>query len=262
MVWGRLKKNLIPGLNINGSWIEDPSAVKAEIQSFFIKKFSEPLVDRPSFTSKKFKILSTTQVADLEQTFSMDELKQAIWSCEGSKAPGPDGFTMNFVKKNWDVLKSDFAAYLNAFNSSGLIPKGCNSNFITLIPKVSDPIIVSDFRPISLVGLQYKILSKVLAGRLKKVIPSIISESQTAFVEGRQILDGVLVANEAVAWAKKSKSKLMLLKVDFAKAFDYLNWNFLNSVMSQMGFGKKWRGWILSYISSARLSVLVNGSRT
>lgn len=185
-----------------------------------------------------------------------------LWSCEGSKAPGPDGFTIYFVKKHWEILKSDFLEAMFAFEKTGKIPNGCNSAFITLIPKVIDPIAVSDFRPISLVGLPYKILSKILTGRLKKVLPSIIFECQIAFVDGRQILDGILVANEVVAWAKRSKSKLMLLKIDFAKAFDCLNWQFLDSVMNQMGFGLCRRSWIHNCISSARLFVLVNDSPT
>lgn len=102
----------------------------------------------------------------------------------------------------------------------------------------------------------------MLVAILKKVLPSIIFESQTVFVEGRQILDGIFVANEVVAWAKRSKSKLMLLKIDFAKTFDYLNWRFLDSIMTQMGFSLRWRSWIHSCISSAKLSMLVNGTPT
>lgn len=96
----------------------------------------------------------------------------------------------------------------------------------------------------------------------KQALPAVISDKQSAFIEGRQILDGILIANEIVAWASRSKSPLMLVKVDFAKAFDCVNWTFLDSVMSQMGFGVKWRRWMFSCFSSARLSVLVNVNPT
>lgn len=200
--------------------MEDYASVKKEIFYHFKLQFTEQQVIRPHFRSEKFKVLSSDHILTLEAEISEDEIKHAIWSCEGSKAPGPNGFNMNFVKKNWEILKSDIVAAIKYFQRSGCLPHGCNSAFIDLIPKGADPHLVTDYMPISLVNLPYKILSKVLAHRLKNVIPFIISDSQTAFIEGRQILDGILVANEIVAWAKKSKTKLMMFKIDFAKAFD------------------------------------------
>lgn len=127
------------------------------------------------------------------------------------------------------------------FEENGQFFTGCNSTFITLIPKVKDPLIISDYRLTSLVGCQYKILSKILAERLKKVLPSVILDCQSAFVVGRQILDGALVANEAVCWSKKNKKRLLLFKADFAKAFGCINWDFLDSILKQMKFRVKWR---------------------
>lgn len=100
---------------------------------------------------------------------------------------------MNFVKY-WDILKHDFVATMKDFEKTCQLPQGCNSAFITLIPKVSDPQLILDFRPIRLVGLLYKILSKLLANRLKKALPVVISDNQSAFIKGRQILDCNLVA--------------------------------------------------------------------
>lgn len=115
--------------------------------------------------------------------------------------------------------------------------KGANLTFISLIPESSDPLTMDDYRPIGLVGCQHKILAKVLAERLKVVMPTLISENQSAFVGGHQILDGVLIANEIINWATTAKKKLMLLKIDFAKAYDSVNWDFLYSIMEQMKFG-------------------------
>lgn len=143
---------------------------------------------------------------------------------------------------------------------SSYIPRGCNSSFVTLIAKVDDPIFISDFRPISLIGCQYKIIAKILANRLALVISSVVGDSQMAFIKGRQIIDGPLMVNEIIAWAKKHKKRLLLFKVDFEKAFDTLSWAFLNSIMSQMGFSSKWLNWINSCLSSAYASVLINGS--
>ncbi|GKB00054.1 putative RNA-directed DNA polymerase, eukaryota, reverse transcriptase zinc-binding domain protein [Tanacetum coccineum] len=117
-----------------------------------------------------------------------------------------------------------------------------------------------NFRPISLIGSQYKILAKILANRLAVVIPSVVSEAQTAFIKGRQIIDGPLMVDEIISWAKVYKKKLFMLKVDFEKAFDTLSWSFLDSIMAQMGFTSKWRQWIFACLNSGYASVLVNGS--
>nr|KAJ0217922.1 hypothetical protein LSAT_V11C300121640 [Lactuca sativa] len=100
-----------------------------------------------------------------------------------------------------------------------------------------------------------KIIAKALSLRLKKVIDSIIGETQTTFVEGRNILDGPIIINEVYSWAKKEKRKMFFLKIDFGKAFDSVNWGYLDSIMEKMGFGCKWRSWVSA-------SVLVNGSPT
>lgn len=94
------------------------------------------------------------------------------------------------------------------------------------------------------------------------MIPDMISENQTAFVGGRKILDGVLLANEITCSEKSVKKELCLLQVDFAKAYDSVNWDFLGSIMEQMRFGAIWRSWIRGCLSSVKISVLVNGSPT
>lgn len=121
----------------------------------------------------------------------------------------------------------------------GEIANRCNSSFITMVPKVQDPLTLNDFQPISLIGCMYKIIAKILAIWLKGVVGYNIDELQTAFVEGRNILDGPLIVNEICTWAKKIKKKILLFKVDFDKAFDSVNWEYLDFVMRQMGYDDK-----------------------
>ena len=113
-----------------------------------------------------------------------------------------------------------------------------------MIPKVESPQFLNDFRPISLVGSLYKILAKVLANRLRKVIGRVVSDVQSAFVKNRQILDGILIANEVVDEARKSKKELLMFKVDFEKAYDSVDWGYLDEVMGCMAFPTLWRKWI------------------
>lgn len=92
------------------------------------------------------------QIALLDSPITADEIKEAVWSCEGSKAPGPDGYTFTFIKKHWELLKKDIFSYVKEFEQKGRLTRGCNSTFLTLVPKVSDPFTLHDYRPISLVG--------------------------------------------------------------------------------------------------------------
>jgi hypothetical protein len=160
------------------------------------------------------------------------------------------------------VIKGEVMRFMSKFHRNGKLTKGINSTFIALIPKVDSPQRLNDFRPISLVGSLYKILAKVLANRLRMVIGSVISESQTAFVKDRQILDGILIANEVVDEARKTKKELLLFKVDFEKAYDSVDWGYLDAVMGKMAFPPLWRKWMRECICTATASVLVNGSPT
>ena len=135
-----------------------------------------------------------------------------------------------------------------------------NASFIALIPKINDPQSFNDYRPISLIGCVYKILAKVLAKRLAAVLPHLIDERQTTFMKGRHILHGVLIANEAIAEAKSRSKPCMVFKADFEKAYDSVSWGFLDYMLMRMGFCERWRKWINGCLTTATISILVNGS--
>ena len=115
-----------------------------------------------------------------------------MWSCGNDKSPGPDGFNFRFIKHFWQELKPDFLRFLDEFFVNASFPKGSNSSFIALIPKVKEPQAINDFRPISLIGCTYKIIAKLLANGLRKVMSYLVDERQTTFIKGRQLLHGVV----------------------------------------------------------------------
>ncbi|GKB62219.1 RNA-directed DNA polymerase, eukaryota [Tanacetum coccineum] len=139
----------------------------------------------------------------------------------------------------------------------GSFPIGSNASFIALIPKVADAKFVADFRPISLIGSVYKVVTKILANRLATVISDLVSDTQTAFVANRQILDGPFILNELLSWCKRKKKQAMIFKVDFEKAYDYVRWAYLMDVLHAFGFGPNWCKWISGTLSSSMASVLV-----
>ena len=182
-----------------------------------------------------------------------------MFDCDGSKAPSPNGYSMMVFQAHWDIVKADLVKVFDEFYRSGIINGISNETYICLIPKKLNSCRVGDFRPISLVTSLYKIIAKVLAKRLQAVLGKTISQSQGAFVAGRQILDVVLVANEVVEDYRKRKKKGLVFKIDFEKAYDNVSWGFLDFVLQTKNFGSKWRGWIRGCLSSVSYSVLING---
>ncbi|CAL5361639.1 unnamed protein product [Camellia sinensis] len=262
MASNRQRKNLLDSVQVNGVAVEDPSIVKQVVENYFTRVFAESWESRPKLAGSFLAITDVDSKEVLEANFSEAEIWAAIQDCDGNKAPGPDGFNLHCIQKCWSIMKGEFMQLFQEFHRNGKLAKGVNSSFITLIPKKKNPLDLSDFRPISLVSSIYKVLAKVLSRRIRQVLPKLIGEVQTAFLSGRCILDGVLIANEVVDWWRKTKKKGIILKLDFEKAYDSVNWEFLLSMMENFGFGDKWVGWIRSCISTSRISVLVNGSPT
>ncbi|GAU17884.1 hypothetical protein TSUD_330100 [Trifolium subterraneum] len=258
----RRRGNAISSLEVGGVTVEGVAPIRQAIVCHFASHFKAVDVVRPGVNSLSFKRLHPTEAGNLIKPFSLEEVKAAVWDCDSYKSPGPDGVNFGFIKDFWTEMKSDVMRFITEFHRNGRLTKGINATFIALIPKVESPQRLNDFRPISLVGSLYKILAKVLANRLRLVMGSVISESQTAFVRDRQILDGILIANEVVDEARRTKKELLIFKVDFEKAYDSVDWGYLDAVMGRMNFPTLWRKWIKECVSTATASVLVNGSPT
>ncbi|RVW90113.1 Transposon TX1 uncharacterized 149 kDa protein [Vitis vinifera] len=183
---------------------------------------------------------------------SSDDLKEGVCRAYKSLLSEPGDWRPNINGLNFKELGEGLASSLEVVNLGALqrvsppwtFQRSLNSTFLLLIPKKEGAEDLRDFRPISLVGSVYKLLAKVPANRLKSVMGEVISDSQQAFIQGRQILDDVLIANEALDSRLKDNVSGLLLKLDIEKAFDHVNWNFLIDVMSRMGFGHKWINWM------------------
>lgn len=133
-----------------------------------------------------------------------------------------------------------------------------NATFIALIPKVEKPCRPDKYRPIALFNIIYKIVSKIIASRIKLLLPLIISPEQSGYVEGRQITNGIILTHEIIHSLKISKKPGMLLKLVLPKAFDSLSWKYIEKTLIEFGFDASRVRWIMSLISSSFFSVLIN----
>ncbi|MCH86627.1 LINE-1 reverse transcriptase like, partial [Trifolium medium] len=219
-VKSRSKTNLISALRSGDVWLDSPTLIKAAVSSYFVNHVSSTPRVRPKLDGVVFPSLSEEEKVGLISPFSMEEIEDVVKNCDGNKCPRPDGFNYDFLKKFWDLLKGDFRIMFDQFHGNSCLPKSFLSYFVTLVPKVNSPSNISDFRPISLIGCLYKLIAKVLAKRLAKVIDSVVALNQSAFIKGRNLVDGVLVVNEVVELAKKTKRECLIFKVDFEKAYD------------------------------------------
>ncbi|XP_026377886.1 uncharacterized protein LOC113272227 [Papaver somniferum] len=171
-----------------------------------------------------------------------NEIKKTLFSMEPDKNPGPDGFPPNLFQQNWEIIKIDVTATVQNFFITGHISKEMNASFISLILKNLNPTTPAEFRPIALANTCYKIISKLMAGRMKGLLEKLISPYQSAFISGRQISENITLAHEIIYKMKKSKSKKGFtgLKIDMSKAFDRVEWDFLMKIMNKKGFNSKW----------------------
>ena len=151
--------------------------MRLEAKKLFENRFKATRDFGETLDAVEFKSLSAEENLSLIASFTEEEIRDVVWQCEGTKSPGPDGYNFNFFKKTWEVIKDEVVIVVSLFYETGCIPKGCNASFIAMIPKVRDPSKLEQYRPISLVGAMYKIIVKVMADRIKKVLPSVIDES-------------------------------------------------------------------------------------
>ncbi|GJZ66869.1 RNA-directed DNA polymerase, eukaryota, reverse transcriptase zinc-binding domain protein [Tanacetum coccineum] len=224
----------VRGVLADGMWVDAPNAVKMEFFEHFKVRFGKPGNCRIKLERDFPNRISSYQNEFLESEVTNKEIKEA----------------------------KDVVAAIRWFFETGKIPKGGNSSFITLIPKIPNANMVKDYRQVSLIGSVYKIIAKILANRLTTVLGDLVNEIQSAFVKDRQILDGPFILNELMQWCKSKKKQTMVFKVDFEKAYDSIRWDFLDDVMKMFGFGEIWCNWIQSCLQTSRGSVLVNGSPT
>ncbi|QHO00044.1 uncharacterized protein DS421_13g403050 [Arachis hypogaea] len=202
---------------------------------------------------------------ELNKEINMQEVKEAVFSMGSLKAPGLDGLNGLFYQKYWHIIQEDVLAVVQNFFDDGTIPKDINETIVVLIPKVDNPENLNRLRPISCCNFIYKIISRILVIRLKRILDIIVSPIQSAFVGGRMIQDNIVIVQEAFhKIGKKGREGMedLAIKLDMNKAYDRLEWDFLEEVLKAFGFCQKWVKMMMSCVTGANYRFKVNGKLT
>ncbi|KAL4292566.1 hypothetical protein AHAS_Ahas18G0040900 [Arachis hypogaea] len=192
------------------------------------------------------------------------EIKKALFNIGSLKAPGSDGFPALIYKNNWEVMKSKLCDFIwSCWRNPNLI-KECNNTLLVLVPKINNPEFINQFRPIALCNVSYKVITKIMVDRIKPYLNDRIAVHQSSFIPGRKIQDNILIAKEMIHIMKKMKGKkqFMAIKIDFEKAYDRLNWEFIKKRLQNFKFPEHFINLIMNCIQSVNYSVIWNGNRT
>ncbi|XP_042979926.1 uncharacterized protein LOC122310106 [Carya illinoinensis] len=198
----------------------------------------------------------------LLKPFSRMEVEKALKQMTPLKAPGPDGFGPCFYQNHWKIVSEEVCSTALSFLNGKPMDPALNYTHIALIPKCKEPKKASEYRPIALCNVMYKIVSKTISNRFKKTLSAIISPTQSAFLPGRLIIDNIMVAYEllhSMKSRKKGRVGSMAIKLDMSKAYDRVEWVLLEAVMTKLGFRERWVKLIMSCVRTVSFSVLING---
>ncbi|WVZ88927.1 hypothetical protein U9M48_035394, partial [Paspalum notatum var. saurae] len=229
----------------------------------YITKYYKNLFGHPKTSDV---VLDENRIDDIPQVslqenvlitapFTSDEVRAAIFQMEHNKAPGPDGFPPEFYQVFWNIIKTDLMALFDEFHKGNLALNRLNFGNIILIPKVGDASKIQQYRPVYLLNVSFKIFTKVATNRIVKVAHKIIRPSQTAFLLGRNIMEGAVVLHETLHELHRKNLNGVIFKIDFEKAYDKVGWDFLQQTMRMKGFSTTWCNWIKSFVQGENVAI-------
>lgn len=252
----------------SGTILTDP----LEMSSHAVHHFSSTLGPGPphcvvtTSTAEWFQSLSPFR-CDQDQSIKMtaiptcEEITTVMHKLNPNKAPGPGGLNSGFYKAAWSILGNEVTTSIQHFFFSSFMPSATNSTILTLVPKHTRASLITDFWPIACLNTVYKVVSRLLVKRLKPILPYLIAPNQTAFVKGRLLVENTSLAGELVnGYHRLNGTKRITLKVDIAKAFDTLSWDFLLSCLEGFHLPREFISWVRACVCTTSFTVGCNGS--
>ena len=258
----RRHKNHIHGVfDEEGRWCNTKDGIARVAESYFKDLFVETPAVNIEGVVQAVERRVTPQMNDrLTQRYSPDEVRTALFQMHPSKALGPDGMSPFFFQKYWHIVGHDVTeAVLSVLHSSHMLKK---MNRTHIVPKKKDPTHLVDYRLISLSNVVSQIISKVIANRLKYIFPNVVSESQSTFMPNRFITDNITVAYKLLHRMRnrrRGKVGHMAVKLDISKAYDRVDWNFLQNIMCKLRFDQRWVHVVIETVTTASYSIVING---
>lgn len=243
----RLSGNKVLSLEHQGQRVEDPKL----ITGMFLEQLRGLLG-----TSKETMAFDPWTLYQIDPSLASLQDPFTIQEVESS---GPDRIPNEFLHTYWPSLKEEIMNVVQGFYQNQLNLEEINKANVVMISKIKSPATVNEFWPISVINLLPKLLSKILANRLRSRLLDLISTNQTAFIHDRQITKNFVATRETLQYISASKKQAVFLKIDFAKAFDSIEWDFLFKVMAARGFPPRWLNWIKVLLTTASSRVLING---
>lgn len=250
-------RNAIRKLTLeSGQVLTQPEHIKAEAVRHFREFLQKDDENVEETTVENLSDLlgyrcSSERCFELTKPVTSEEVITALHSLPSGKACGPDDYTKEFFIAAWSVIGVDVVVAVQSFFLFGQMPRSVNATLLTLIPKNpgASSSTIKDFRPISCCNVLYKIISKILANRLKILLPDFIEPNQSAFVKGRLLLENILLATELVKdYHKDAIAPRSAIKFDISKAFDTIHWPFILTIFKALGFPDMFTGWIFACI--------------
>ena len=236
-----------------GRVLEETEEIRGHIVGFY-EDLLGSVVEVVDLSFPARRVVANVEMAGLMSMPSLEDIRKAVFSIGVNKSPGPNGFVSLFFKESWDLLRDDVTAAVLEFFRSGRLLKDFNNTFIALIPKVAGPTFVRDFRPISCCNVMLKIITKLLARRVRQVMGPLVSDCQGAFVSGRSMFHNIVVANEVIrGYGRANMPPRCTIKVDLHKAFDSISWTFLWRVLVQFGFPERFLGLIMECVTNSQV---------
>lgn len=245
----------------DGTFVTERKKILAEQKKFYEQVYtSNPAVTFTKINSSNERILTQHEKMELETTFTHDEIYKALMSMETGKTPGTDGLGPAFYSIFWDKLGSPLGLAYNYAFRTGLLHSSARRGILSLIPKKGRNLLkVKNWRPITLLNTDYKILSKVIANRIKMFLPKLISTDQTGFMKGRNISTNIRKIIDIDDYCSQQEIDAIILSVDFERCFDTIEISSIDKILEYFNFGRNIRTWVKLLFKEMRVCTLNYG---